>query len=59
MAPKILIKSCRLEVANFDSLQKVDMWAFGMGFSNLVNLRETEKPEIPIPALSEEGYFFK
>ena len=37
MAPEILIESCRLEAANFDSLQKVDMWAFGMGFSNLVN----------------------
>jgi hypothetical protein len=29
MAPEILIKSCRLEVASFENLQKVDIWAFG------------------------------
>ena len=37
MAPELLIESCRLEAANFDSLQKVDMWAFGMVLFNLVN----------------------
>jgi serine/threonine protein kinase len=37
MAPEILIKSCRLEVASFENLQKVDIWAFGMVLFNLVN----------------------
>ena len=37
MAPELLIESCHLEAANFDSLKKVDMWAFGMVLFNLVN----------------------
>ncbi len=37
MAPEILIKSCRLEVASFENLQKVDIWAFDMVLFNLVN----------------------
>lgn len=37
MAPEILVKSRRLGSASFESLKKVDMWAFGMVLFNLVN----------------------
>ena len=37
MAPEIMINSRRLKTANFESLKKVDVWAFGIVLFNLVN----------------------
>ena len=37
MAPEIVINSRRLKSASFESLKKVDVWAFGMVMFNLVN----------------------
>ena len=37
MAPEIMINSHHFKSANFESLKKVNVWAFGMVMFNLVN----------------------